>query len=133
MAKTRQLAVPGENRSRTLAHVARVLGDAKVNIVSFLTTTSGAEGSVQLVVDNANKAKKALDGAGLSYIEADVMHVELPHQPGALGYFAGKLAAKEINVNSAYATTVKGSKKASVVLAVSDLEKAAQARQASRS
>jgi len=128
MAKAKQLTVPCENRPGTLAHIARVLGDAKVNILAFLTATSGAEGSVQLVVDNVNKAKKALDGAGLSYSEADVLHVELSNLPGALGSFAGKLAAKEINITSGYATTVKGSRKASVVLAVSDLDKAARVR-----
>jgi hypothetical protein len=51
---------------------------------------------------------------------------ELPHKPGALGYFAGKPAAKEINITSGYATTVKGSKKASAVSAVSDLDKVAR-------
>ena len=92
------------------------------------STTPGTEGSVQLLVDNVNKAKKALKGAGLSYTEVDVLHVELPHLPGGLGYFAGKLAAKEINIASGYTTTVKGSKKASAVFAVSDLEKAARVR-----
>ncbi len=128
MPRAKQLTVSCENRPGTLAHVARVLGDAKVNILSFLTTTSGAEGSVQLVVDNANKAKKALDSAGLSYTEGDVLHVELPNLPGALGSFAGKLAAKDINVTSGYATTAKGSRKAGVVLGVSDLDKAARVR-----
>lgn len=128
MPKAKQLTVPCENRPGTLAHLARVLGDAKVNILAFLTTTSGAEGSVELVVDNANKAKKALHGAGLSYTEADVLHVELPHRAGALGYFAGKLAAREINITAGYATTAKGGKQAGVVLAVSDLDKAARVR-----
>ncbi len=128
MAKAKQLTVPCENRPGTLANVARVLGDAKINIPAFLTTTSVIEGSVQVVVDKVNKAKKALDGAGLSYTEADVLYVELPHQAGALAYFAGKLAAKEINITSGYATTVKGSKKASVVFAVSDLEQGARVR-----
>ncbi len=108
--------------------MARVLGDAKVNILALLTSTLGAEGSVQVVVDNLNKAKKALKGAGLTYIESDVLHVDLPNIPGALGNFAGKLAAKEINITSGYQTTVKGSRKASVVLAVSALEKAARVR-----
>ena len=109
MPKAKQLTVSCENRPGTLAHVARVLGDAKVNILTFLTTTSGAEGSLQVVVDNVKKAKKTLDGAGLSYTEADMLHLELPHQPGALEYFAGELAAKEINITSRHATTVKGS------------------------
>ncbi len=128
MPKAKQLSISVENRPGTLAHVARVLGDKKVNILAFLITTSGAEGSVQVVVDNANKAKNALRGAGLSYTEADVLHVELRNVPGALGQFAGKLAAKDINITSGYQTTVKGAKKASVVLAVSDLDKAARVR-----
>ena len=57
-----------------------------------------------------------------------MLQVELPNLPGALGDFAGKLAAKEINITSGYATTVKGAKKASAVFAVSDLEKAARVR-----
>ena len=128
MPKAKQLSVRVENRPGTLAHVARVLGDGKVNILAFLTSTLGAEGSVQVVVDNVNKAKKALEGAELVYTESDVLHVELPNVPGALGSFAGKLAAKEINITSGYQTTVKGSRKASLVLAVSDLDTAARVR-----
>ena len=97
-------------------------------MLAFLTTTLGAEGSVQVVVDNANKAKKALEGAELTYTESDVLHIELPNVPGALGYFAGKLAAKDVNITSGYQTGAKGAKRASVVLAVSDLEKAANIR-----
>ncbi len=128
MAKTKQLTVSCENRPGTLAQLAKVLGDAKVNILAFLTTTSGTEGSVQVVVDNVNKAKKALEGAALSYSEADVLHAELPNVPGALASFAAKLASKEINITSSYATTGKGAKKTAVVLAVSDLDKAARVR-----
>lgn len=128
MAKVKQLTVPCENRPGTLARVARVLGDAKVNILACLTTTSGTEGAVQVVVDNEKKAKKALESAGLSYSEADVLQVELPNIPGALAGFAGKLASKEINITCGYQTATKGAKKSSVVLAVSDLAKAARIR-----
>jgi len=85
MPKAQQLTVSCENRPGTLAQIAKVLGDAKVTILAFVTTTSGAEGSAHLVVDNANKAKEGLDGAALSYSEADVLHIELPNLPGALG------------------------------------------------
>src|SRR5215467_10729007 len=95
MPKAKQLTVPCENRRGTLAQVARVLGDAKVNIQAFVTSTSGIEGSVQVVVDNPRKAKTALDGAALSYSQADVPNVDLPNVPGALASFAGKLASKD--------------------------------------
>ena len=128
MPKVKQLTVACENRPGTLAHLAGVLGDSKVNILAFSVTTAGAEGWVQVVVDNVNKAKKALSGAGLSHSEADALYLELPNRPGVLGHFAGKLAAKNINITSGYQTSAKGSKKASVVLAVSDLDQAARVR-----
>jgi hypothetical protein len=62
------------------------------------------------------------------YKEADVLYQELPNIAGALGYFAGKLAHKEINIASGWGTTLKRSKTAAIVLAVSDLEKAARVR-----
>ncbi len=129
MPKAKQLSVSVENRPGALAHVARVLGDAKVNVLAFLATTSGAEGAVHFVPDNVSRAKKALEGAGFSCTEADVLHVELPNVPGALGNFAGKLAAKDINITLGHQTAaVKGSRKASVTFAVSDVEKAGRVR-----
>src|SRR5574341_1415096 len=128
MAKATQFTVSVANRPGTMAHVARTLGDAKVDIRAFLTRSSGSAGTVEVVVESANKAKKALDREGLHYTQEAVLHVELPNKPGALGSFAGKLAAKGINVTTGYASTVKGAKKASIVLAVSDLEAAAKVR-----
>ena len=104
-----------------LAHVARVLSDAKVNILTFCVGT-GSRGDVHLIVNNSNKAKKALSALGVTYKEADaVLNQKLPNVAGALGHFAGKSAGKEINVTSRWGTTLKGSKTAAIVLGVSDL------------
>jgi len=99
--------------------MAKVLADAKVNIVALLNSTAGAQGSAQVVVDNVNKAKKALGGAGLSYTEGTLEQFELANKPGALAELAGKLAKKGTNIECAYATMPKGAKKAVVVLALS--------------
>jgi len=128
MPKAKQISITVENRPGTLARVAQVLGEAKVSILAFATGTRDAEGYVQVIVDNVNKAKKALEAAALSYTEADVLHAELSNVPGALGQYAGKLASKDVNITFGYATTVKGSRKASIVLTVSDLEKAVRVR-----
>jgi len=119
MAKVKQLTVALENRPGTLAHMAKVLADAKVNITALLNSTSAAQGSAQVVVDNVNKAKKALGNAGLSYTEGTLEQFELANKPGALAELAGRLAKKGINIDSAYATMPKGAKKAVVVLALS--------------
>jgi hypothetical protein len=119
MAKVKQLTVALENRPGTLAHMAKVLADAKVNVLALLGSTAVGQGSVQVVVDNVNKAKKALGGAGLSYTEGTLEQFELANKPGALAELAGRLAKKGINIDSAYATMPKGAKKAVVVLGAS--------------
>jgi hypothetical protein len=85
MARAKQFTLSHENLPGMLAHVAKVLGDAQVNILAFVTTTSGREGLTHLIVDRSDTAKKAFAGAGLAYTEADVLHLELPNTPGALG------------------------------------------------
>ncbi len=128
MPKVKQLTIFCENRPGTLAHIGKALGNAKVNILGFNASAVGLRGPMQLVVDNADKAKKVLKGQGLSCTEEVVLYVTLPNVPGALGRFAGKLAARDINIGAVYQTTVRGSKKAGVVLAVSNIKSAARVR-----
>ena len=124
MPKAHQLTIYCRNRPGTLAHIAKVMGDAGVNIEGFLLSTSGSKGQVKAIVDDLEKAKEALEEAALSYSEQLVLHVRLSNTPGALGRFAEKLAARKINIVSGYQTVEKDSRKASVVLEVSNLEKA---------
>lgn len=127
MPKVKQLTVQCGNRPGALAHVARVLGERKVNIQGFLLRTSGAKGFLQLVVNNVERAKKALDEAELRYSEETVLHARIPNRPGALARFAGRLAAKGINITFGYQTIARGSRMASIVLEVSNVERAARA------
>ena len=127
MPKVKQLTVLCGNRPGALAHVASVLGAKRVNIQGFLLRTSGAKGFLQLVVNNVERAKKALDEAELRYSEETVLHARIPNRPGALARFAGRLAAKGINIISGYQTIARGSRRASIVLEVSNVERAVRA------
>jgi hypothetical protein len=122
MARTKQFTISIENRPGTVAEIARTLGNAKVNILSLLGTAQGTTGTVELVVEDARRAKKALDGAGLTYKETIAEEHELPNKPGALAECLDKLAAKGINLNSICATAAKGGKKAVVVYRVTAAE-----------
>jgi hypothetical protein len=126
--KVKQLTISCENAPGSLARIAAIVGSAKVNILALNASSAGAMGYIQFVVDNGAKAKKALESKGISCYEEFVLHVTLPNVPGALAQFARRLAAKDINIGACYQTTVKGSKTASVVLAVSRLESAALVR-----
>jgi hypothetical protein len=127
MAKTKQFTITIENRPGTVAEIAHTLGNAKVNILALLGTAQGTTGSVELVVDDARRAKKALDEAKLTYKETAAEECELPNKPGALGQCLEKLAAKGVNLNSICATATKGGKKAVVVYTVAKQETAASA------
>lgn len=122
--REQELSILCEDRPGTLSHVAKLLGDAKVNILAMSCAPSGMQGAVRVIVDDVARAKRILDREHLSFTEHDVLYVELPNVPGALANFSGKLAAQNINVTTAYETATKGSKKAIIIFRVSDLDKA---------
>jgi hypothetical protein len=119
MAKVKQLTISLENQPGRLADVAQALSDARVNIVAFLGSTAERRGSVQVVVDNIRKARKALNGAQFSFAEGTLEQVELPNKPGALAEFAATLAKKDMNIDAAYGSVPKGARKSVLYFATS--------------
>ena len=115
MAKTKQFMIAVEHRPGALAEIARTLGNAKVNILALLGTGQGTGGAIHVVVEDARRAKKALDVARISYQESQAEEIEVANKPGALAAALEKLAAKGINLNSIYASASKGGKKAVIV------------------
>ncbi|HKS80052.1 MAG TPA: hypothetical protein VJR23_00980 [Candidatus Acidoferrales bacterium] len=127
MAKTKQFTIVVENHPGSLAHIAKSLGDAKVNILALLGTAQGTGGTIQLIADSPARAKKALDAAKIGYVEVAAEEFELPNKPGALALCLEKLSAKGVNLNSICATASKGGKKAVLVYTVEAAAKAAAA------
>ena len=127
MAKTKLFTIAIDNQPGAVAAIARTLGDAKVNILSLLGTAQGAGGSVQLIVEDARRAKKALDAARIAYQETPAEQYELPNKAGSLAQCLNQLAAKGVNMNSICAMAAKGGRKAVVVYTVEAAAKAATA------
>lgn len=126
--REREFSITCDDCRGTLSHLAKILGDANVNIVATGCITAGAQGAVRFIVDDVPRAKRTLDREHLSYTEHDVLCVELPNLSGPLANFTGKLATQDINVTTVYGTATKGSKKAIIIFRVSDLDKAAGIR-----
>jgi hypothetical protein len=127
MAKTKQFTIAVDNQPGAVAGIAKTLANAKVNILSLLGTARGTAGTVELVVDDARRAKKALDAARIAYAETPAEQYDLANKPGALAQCLEKLAAKGVNLNSIHATAAKGGKKAVVVYTVEAAGQAATA------
>ena len=115
MAKTKQFTIPVDNQPGAVARIARALGHSKVNILALMGTAQGMTGTVELVAEDAKKAKKALDEAGISYQETAAEQHELPNKAGALAQYLASLEKKGVNLGSIHATAAKGGKKAVVV------------------
>jgi len=127
MAKAKQLSAWVESTPGQLGRIAKALGDAKINITAFTAYGTGGESPLRFQVSSPAKAKKVLEGLGVRVTEEEVLRVTLPDKPGILGEVGTRLGQANINVDYAYGSVAAGSKKADVVLAVSDLVGAAKA------
>ena len=128
MAKSKQLSITVDNKPGAAAEILRTLGNAKVNILALAAWVEGPSGTVTVIVEDARRAKKALDEARIAYTETTVDQVELANKPGALAKTLDQLAAKGMNLNMIYATATKGGKKAvAVYAAAAEAAKAATA------
>jgi hypothetical protein len=127
MGKIKQFTIAVENRPGAVAEIVKALGNAKVNVLSLLGTSQGTSGTIQLVAEDASRAKKALDEAKISYQETAAEQYELPNKAGTLAQCLEKLAAKGVNLSSVHATASKGGRKAVVVYTVEVEAKAVQA------
>jgi len=127
MAKIKQFTITVENRPGAVAAIAKALGNAKVNVLSLLGTAQGTSGTIQLVAEDARRAKKALDEAKISYRETAAEEYELPNKAVALAQYLERLAAKGVNLSSIHATASKGGRKAVVVYTVDAEARAVQA------
>jgi hypothetical protein len=124
MPKVTQLAVTLENKPGTLVKVCSTLGKEGVNVLAVFAPEIRGKGKVRLLVDSPDKAKDVLRGAKIRFSEEDAIAVSVENKPGVLAEIAGKLAGSKINIKYAYATTSEEPAKATIILAVSNVDKA---------
>jgi len=81
-----------------LAKVARILGDAGVNIGALHVADSTDFGVLRFVCDKPDKAASVLKEAGFSVGEAEVLAIQVPHKPGALADALAVIEPLGINI-----------------------------------
>jgi len=126
MAIVTQFSLALENRPGVLAEVCSELAAKAVNIEGIMASDVRGWGSVRLVVNHLEAARKVLDALGIRYVEEEVLAVHLSDRPGSLGRITRKLAENKINVDYVYGSIERGSPKALIIVAVSDIKRAAK-------
>lgn len=119
-----QLSIFAENKPGRLAAVTRVLAKEKINIRATTIATSDTFGVINLIVDEPERAGRALTAAGMTVTLNPVLAVVIPDQPGGLDKLTQLLLAEEINVNNAYGFVLESSRKAIFVVSVDQVERA---------
>lgn len=126
MAVMKQFSVTLENRRGALAELCSKLAEKAVNIRALSVPDETGVATVRFVVDSLDTARKVFDSLGVKYDLEDVLAVSLVDRPGSLGKLTRKLADHGFDVRYVYGSILKGSDKAMIILAVSDVEAASK-------
>ena len=127
----KQISLFAENKPGRLAKIAETLSKAKVNIRAFTIAEAGDFGVVRMVVDDPEKAYKALQGQGFAVSETDVIGVEMRDVPGGLYVIAQELGKNGVNVDYAYAF-VTSTQLALLILRVDNIPQAQKVLKAAK-
>lgn len=121
MAIRTEISLRLQNSPGALGQVCGLLTDERVNIHAL---SLDAGGTLRLVVDNPLHAAGTLEDQQYAVDQREVLFIQVPNDPGALGSAAGLLAAAGVNVEYLYASALEDDVKASVVAGVEDAQRA---------
>ena len=120
----KQLSLFLENKSGRLAEVTRIIADVGVDILAMAIADTTSFGILRLIVDDIDKAAKALEEHGLAFKITDVVAIEVPDRPGGLADALQIVDKAEIGIEYMYAFIGKNSTVAHVILKITDADRA---------
>jgi hypothetical protein len=97
-----QVSVFVENQQGRVHRFTNILEKAGVSIRGFSLADTADFGIARFVVDKPKEALTALKDAGALIKTTELLCIELPDKPGALGQVFAAVAASDINVEYAY-------------------------------
>lgn len=123
MNLTKQLSVFLENKPGRLSTVCAAFAKAKLSIQALTVMDSKEHSVLRVVVDEVSKAEKVLTSLSLPFSTADVVLVELKHQPGAIANICEKLAADHVNIDYMYCSSGNKNGKTLAIMKATPIEK----------
>jgi len=118
---TKQLSIFLENKRGRFTEVAKLLGENNINMTAFTVSENSDFGILRLIVSETEKALMILLDNKYAVIEADVICVHCPNQPGALGRIMDYITSAGIFIEYMYAFSEGES--AHVIIRPDDLDK----------
>lgn len=120
--KAKQVSVFLENKSGRLNEVARILGEAGINISAFTVADTSDFGVLRLIVSDPEKACSVLKERQFSARTTDVVLANSPNRPGALSKMLQILNSEGVFIEYLYAFSMNDTT-AIIVIRPTDIEK----------
>ncbi|MBO8143487.1 MAG: ACT domain-containing protein [Thermodesulfobacterium sp.] len=121
--KIKQISVFLENKRGRLFEALNVLSKAGINIRALSIADTSDFGILRMIVNDPEKAKKALENEGFTTKITHVLAVGVKDRPGGLAEVLKILYEEDINVEYIYAFVEKSGEEALVVLRTNNLDK----------
>lgn len=125
--KITQISVFLENKKGRLFDATMALGKASVDIKALTIAENEDFGVLRLIVNDPDKALKALKESGFVASLTDIVAVEVEDRPGGLAKVLSVLNESDLNVEYMYAFVEKSADKAILVFRFDNIDKAIDA------
>ncbi len=120
MRKVKSVFVRVESRLGVMGRLCQELAKHEINIEAI----GAFGGTARLHVSDSKKAVELLRAAGYQAEERDVLVAELDNKPGELAKLGLTMGEAGLNIEYCYGTMNPGQSKGTVILEVSDLDRA---------
>lgn len=119
----KQISVFLENTTGRLSEVTKTLADTKINLRAISIADTADFGILRLIVDKTDEAINALNAAGFTTRQTDVVAVEIEDVPGSLAGLMELFKNSKVNIEYLYASLEGQVGKAVVIFKLEDHEK----------
>jgi len=119
----KQISVFLENTTGRLSEVAKTLADSQINLRAISIADTADFGILRLIVDKTEKAVDALNAAGFTTRQTDVVAVEIEDVPGSLAKLMDIFRQSQVNIEYLYASLEGQAGKAVVIFKLEDHNK----------
>jgi hypothetical protein len=116
----KQLSIFLENKRGRFTEVAKLLGEAGINMTALTVSENSEFGILRLIVSDTERAIQVLQSRSYGISVTDVVCLQCRNEPGALGKLMEKITQRGVFVEYMYAFA-EGDK-ATIVLRPDDMD-----------
>ena len=125
--KIQQISLFLENKPGHLNAICRTLAEAGINIVTLSLADTQQFGIVRLIVEEWQKAKEVLEGAGYVVNVREVVAAAVADRPGGMAEILDVIGKAGVNIEYMYAFTFRHGQEAVLVFRFDNPDRAIEA------